>query len=366
MYTERVDRERLLPAELAQAEFPELQPAAEALQGAVAEFSGRARTAVDQSVALSFPEIAEAPAALEAAARSLIAGAISKNTHSVYKGALKRLGEWMANYRRDALDDATLALYLVHLYTEDKSPSVAAQAVTAVTFQAKLRGQPSPAGPRTQLVLAGYRRKGRKRGRGQTTGINWAQADAAAALAADGSCLGARDAAILAVMSDGLLRASETAALLVADVAFHPDDTARLFVEASKTDPEGEGTVLFLGAPTAKRLRAWLAWVDAKRTEPLFQRLDRAQRPIGPMSRQTIYKVVRSRAAAAGIEGGVGSHSLRVGSAQSLAAAGASVVEMQTVGRWKSPTMPARYARAERAGRNAVARLRYGRPSARR
>lgn len=360
-----MDNERLLPAELARTDFPELLPAAEELQTAVEEFSDRARSAVDGSRPLSFPEIAGAPKELEAAARALVSGAIAKNTHDVYRGALRRLGEWLEERGRGILDDATLALYLVQLYTDGKSPSVAAQAVAAVTFQAKLKAQPSPAGPRTQLVLAGYRRKGRKRGRGQAAGVNWAQADAAAALAADGSCKGARDAAILAVMSDGLLRASEATALKVADVAFHPDRTARLFVEASKTDPEGEGVVLFLGAPTASRIRRWLAWVDLKRTDPLFQRLDRAHRPQGGMSRRAMYTVIRERAKAAGVEGEVGSHSLRVGAAQSLAAAGASVVEMQTVGRWKSPTMPARYARAERAGRNAVARLRYGRPAAR-
>ena len=52
-------------------------------------------------------------------------------------------------------------------------------------------------------------------------------------------------------------------------------------------------------------------------------------------------------------------HSLRVGSAQSLAAAGASVVEMQQAGRWKSPAMPGQYARKQMARRGAVARLRY-------
>lgn len=49
-------------------------------------------------------------------------------------------------------------------------------------------------------------------------------------------------------------------------------------------------------------------------------------------------------------------HSLRVGSAVSLAQAGASVVDMQVAGRWKSSQMPAHYARAEIAERGAIAR----------
>ena len=52
--------------------------------------------------------------------------------------------------------------------------------------------------------------------------------------------------------------------------------------------------------------------------------------------------------------------SLRVGSAVSLAQAGASVIDMQNGGRWKSPQMPARYAKAELAERGSIARFKDG------
>ena len=45
--------------------------------------------------------------------------------------------------------------------------------------------------------------------------------------------------------------------------------------------------------------------------------------------------------------GRVSGHSLRVGGAQSLASAGASLAEMQAAGRWSSPVMPGRYAQGE-------------------
>ena len=41
---------------------------------------------------------------------------------------------------------------------------------------------------------------------------------------------------------------------------------------------------------------------------------------------------------AVGIGGRVSGHSLRVGGAQSLAVGGASLVELQTAGRWQSPS----------------------------
>ena len=190
-------------------------------------------------------------------------------------------------------------------------------------------------------------------------GVRWEQADAAAAVAGSsgGSVRGLRDAALLAVMSDGLLRVSEAAALKVVDLKAEGANT--LTIRRSKTDQEGEGAAQYIGGPTVARVRAWLEAAGLT-GGPLFQRLDRAGRPRGRLSTVSIRAIVQRRAAEAGIEGRVSGHSLRVGGAQSLAAAGASVVEMQTAGRWQSPSMPGRYARGQLASRSAVARLRYG------
>ena len=75
----------------------------------------------------------------------------------------------------------------------------------------------------------------------------------------------------------------------------------------------------------------------------------------------SIRAIVRKRAAAVdGITGQIGGHSLRVGSACELAADGASLVELQQAGGWRSPTTPAVYVRRESATRGPVARRRYG------
>ena len=54
-------------------------------------------------------------------------------------------------------------------------------------------------------------------------------------------------------------------------------------------------------------------------------------------------------------------HSLRVGGAQSLAAGGASIVEMQTAGRWRATGDAGPLCTGQLAARGAVARVRYGR-----
>ena len=68
---------------------------------------------------------------------------------------------------------------------------------------------------------------------------------------------------------------------------------------------------------------------------------------------------IKARVRAAGMEGFISGHSLRVGSAISLARAGASVVDMQVAGRWKLAQMPAHYAHAELAEQGGIARFKY-------
>ena len=55
---------------------------------------------------------------------------------------------------------------------------------------------------------------------------------------------------------------------------------------------------------------------------------------------------IKRWAAEAGIEGFISGHSLRVGSAVSLAQAGATLVDMLMAGRWKNPEMPTHCAKA--------------------
>ena len=291
-------------------------------------------------------------------ARDLAGASISGNTRRAYLGALRRLGAWLDGR---ALDDAALAAYLASLFDAGRSPAAAGLVVAAVRFQGKLVGNPTPVGPSSERVLAGFRRTGADRGRGQVAGVRWEQADAAAAVAANnGSSLaGLRDAAIVAVMSDAMLRVSECAALDVADLETEGANT--LSIRRSKTDQEGEGAAQYIGDSTVARVRGWMA--AAKITAgPLFRRVRRGDAVVGrePLTARSIRAIVQRRAADAGVEGRVSGHSLRVGAAQSLAAAGASLVEMQIAGRWQSPSMPGRYARGQLAARGAVAKLRYG------
>ena len=236
------------------------------------------------------------------------------------------------------------------------------QIAAAVRFVARRTGQPDPVGPSSDTVLKMQRRSaGAAR---QATAADWDDADAAAAAAAAaGTVDGLRDAAMIAVMSDALLRVGEAASLQIGDIEHRDGGSATLTVHRSKTDQHSEGASLYLGPPTVRRVAAWLRAAEATGADmasgPLFRRIRRGGRVTeAPLSARSIGDAVRRAVATVGVEGASG-HSLRVGSAVSLVRAGASLPEIQQAGRWASPRMPAYYTRNETAARGAVARLRY-------
>lgn len=286
----------------------------------------------------------------------LVKQSTASNTLRSYVSMLKRFDAWRSG--RD-VDDISIANYVAHLEESGKAVATARLALAAIRFRARDNGQPRPDGPITAKALEGYGRSSKNQGRGQVAGISWEQADDIMRLAERAGNLGGlRDAALIAAMSDGLLRVSEAAAVRVADVDPRQDGTGRLLIARSKTDQPGRGTVLFLRARTMRRVSSWAA-ASGIRSGALFRRVRKGGVvEASALSVESIRAIIQRWAKAAGVTGRVSGHSLRVGSAQSLVSAGASLPELQQAGRWLSPEMPARYARGELAGQGAVARLR--------
>ena len=154
------------------------------------------------------------------------------------------------------------------------------------------------------------------------------------------------DIAIVRVMRDALLRVSEAAELLWEDIEEEEDGTGRLLIRRSKTDPEGEGAVAFLSAPTMDSLRAIRAGAPDD------------GRVFG-LSAGRISMRIGQAAYAAGLGEGFSGHSPRVGMARDLARTGTALTRLMTAGRWRSPRMPALYTRNETVARGAVAHY-YG------
>ena len=169
-----------------------------------------------------------------------------------------------------------------------------------------------------------------------------------------------RDVALLLTMRDLLARRSEAVALDVEDVTPASDGSGTVLIRRSKTDQAGEGEMLWLSPRTMVHLKAWLDLAGVAEGA-IFRAINKADRVTRRLAPGAVPPIVKGLAASAGLDPSVFSgHSARVGMTQDLAAAGSELPAIMQAGRWKSPTMPARYAERQFAGRGAVARF-YGR-----
>ena len=161
------------------------------------------------------------------------------------------------------------------------------------------------------------------------------------------------DIALISVMPDALLRRSEAAEVRWKHIAIEPDGSGRLTIPWSKTDQEGEGVVLYLGPPTMKAVNR-----IRPRQQPLpgEERYEGEEKVFG-LKPATISERIAAAALAAGLGEGYSGHSCRVGMAVDLAEAGATMPQLQAVGRWKASQTVARYVGAQFAGRSVVAQL---------
>ena len=284
---------------------------------------------------------------------SLIKASVSENTLKAYQRALHNLETWLLGR---TLTDALLATYITELYTADKSPATIAQAVAAVKWQLKHQSQETTNFPITHATLAGIRREGKDRGRGQVDGLIWQDVERVCIYAeTEGTIAGLRDAAMIRLMSDCLLRISEVVTVNVGDFK-----EKTLTLRSSKTDQEGTGESLYVCDATRNVLKRYRERANITRGA-LFRYIRRGDHiQSDRLTPHSARRIIKKRAANAGVDGFISGHSLRVGSAVSLAQAGASVVDMQVAGRWKSSQMPAHYAKAELAERGAIARFKDG------
>jgi len=298
---------------------------------------------------------------IELAIRLLEDAALAPNTRKAYAGALRRYGAWLGGRLPT---DRAFAAYLDEMFSRGLAYPNAVLADAAVRRAVRDLARDGhhctvdPVGQLTLERLERFHREASERGRGQVAPLLWEDADRMSECAEkDGDLWGIRDAALIGLGCDALLRISEVSGLVVPDLSFERNGSALLRIRRSKTDQHGRGAVLFVREETAERLVRWMeaAGIDSG---PLFRpvaaRGVRAVR-LGP---DAVRAVIKRRAKKAGITGRISGHSLRVGAAQSLAERGATLVELQVERRWECPEMAGHYVRNQEAARGAVARLR--------
>ena len=292
----------------------------------------------------------------------LIEKSFAENTVRNRRQALKQFQGWLQGRE---IRDGLLAEYITHLFDQGKAPGTISIVVSAVKWLLKHSNNGTSVDlPITSATLSGIRREGRGRGRGQRNGLTWREVEKICAVQeADGTLRGLRNSAILRVMSDGLLRISEVTELRIDDI-----DDNMLRIRFSKTDQDGKGEYLYLCEDTRQTVQEWLE--RSGLTEGyLFRRftargdnlyIDKNTSEPYKLTDDGVRQIIKRAAARVGLAEKVSGHSLRIGTTVSLAQAGATLVDIQTAGRWKDPGVPAHYARAQFAERGAIARFKDG------
>jgi integrase len=243
--------------------------------------------------------------------------------------------------------------------SESRKPATVRRYVASLAHLHRAAGLDDPT--KASAVKLALKRPGRQHGARQVQAAPLGELAVERVLATIGdSLIDQRDLALLLVARDMLARRSEVVALQAADVQFGDDGTATVLVRRSMTDATGEGAVLWLSPRTVMALRAWLA--AAGITEGLvFRAVLKGGRVGGAIEPGEVVRVFKKLAERAGIDpASISGHSARVGMAQDLVGHGAELAAVMQAGRWKSPTMPARYAERQSAGRGAVAQFYAG------
>lgn len=284
---------------------------------------------------------------LSGAGATIMAGGGAENTRRQYARVLRAWRAWCGHHAITPVPASAhyVAAYLAERAALGAAPSTVRSDRAGIAAAHRMADEPDPTG--AEVVHAVLRRidvECGERGRGQVDGLTWEHVDLIVSTLGSAAA-DIRDAALIRIGSDGMLRVAELAALGWDDITRRDDGSGVLLIRRSKTDQTGRGLLRYVGAPTIAALERW--------------RQVAAGSSIAGITAGSISRMLRRRAADVGIRGRISGHSLRVGAAQSLAVAGATLVEMQLAGGWRTTTSPAHYARAAAAERGAVARLRY-------
>ncbi|MYE23296.1 MAG: tyrosine-type recombinase/integrase [Gammaproteobacteria bacterium] len=259
---------------------------------------------------------------------------LTVSTYATYWRQWKVWAEARGVCPRPAVPD-DVAEWAAHLHASGLVDKTIAVALAAVGSRHRRDGLADPTKGKPARVLAGIRRTTPRRPK-QARGIT---ADMLPTIRRSlNGHLARRDWALVLTMRDGLLRASEAAAVEWSHLHRQDDGSAILTIPRSKTDQQGQGATVWLSPRTVRAL----------------DRLSVDRSPF-PTTPKYVSKRIQQICRRAGLGDGFSGHSCRVGMAQDLVANGATLTQLMIAGRWTTPTMPARYAQHQSLGRGAVA-----------
>ncbi len=276
-----------------------------------------------------------------------IEGAYAPSTIRAYKSNFENFIRFCDENNTNALPASSeiVASYIKKLSGHLKSSSIKI-AVASIAALHNLNSLKDPAqAPDVKIEM---RRMYRALGRyaKQAYGINRDLLDKMIEVT-DDSLRGLRDKAILLLAYDSLCRRSELVSLEFEDLIINSnDESLKLKLRKSKTDPHGIGKNLYLSNEAQHALKEWI--VKSKiSSAKIFRAISSCGNITNNLDASQINRIYKRLAKLAGVDDNlrknISSHSTRVGAAQDLMSTGTSLPIIMTRGRWSKTDTVMRY-----------------------
>ncbi len=289
-----------------------------------------------------------------------LSGAYSDNTLRAYASDFRLFQVWCVHRGLSFLpaEPETLGRF-IESQAETHKPSTVCRRLVAISRVQKLFGFGDPTD--NEDVRLTLRRMQRRQGRRQKQALGLtAHLRDRLIDAASKDLRGLRNRALIAVGYDTLCRSAELVALRAEDIQMNLDGSGLILVRKAKNDPFADGRLAYLSSRTGALLDRWLTAAGIS-DGWIFRGVWGKTISTAPIQTRQVGRIVKQLATAARLDHerikALSSHSMRVGAAQDMAAAGIELALIMHAGGWKSPTIVMRYIEHLEAARSGMARM---------
>ena len=289
-----------------------------------------------------------------------LSGAYSDNTLRSYASDFRLFQVWCVQRGLSFLPAEPESLgRFIESQAKIHKPSTVCRRLAAISRVQKLCGFGDPTDD--EDVRLTLRRMQRRQGRRQKQALGLtAHLRDRLIDAASKDLRGLRDSALIAVGYDTLCRSAELVALRAEDIQMKPDGSGLILVRKAKNDPFADGRLAYLSSRTGALLDRWLTAAGIS-DGWIFRGVWGKTISTALIQTRHVGRIVKQLATAARLErekvAVLSSHSMRVGAAQDMAAAGIELALIMHAGGWKSPTIVMRYIEHLEAARSGMARM---------
>ncbi|MEJ2693809.1 MAG: tyrosine-type recombinase/integrase [Candidatus Thiodiazotropha sp.] len=287
-------------------------------------------------------------------------GAISDESYRALCGDLRLFLDWCRTRDLPALPATpqTVGAFLTD-QAEIKAKSTVRRYLASIARAHKIAGLDSPvAHEDVTLVYERHYRDDSSEPR-QSEGLRWETLSDGLANLGEGA-RAVRDNALLRVMYDCLLRASEVRSLTLEGLSRDSNGYRLRVIRAKKRSKAQQGVVKtkFVHETTAAAIEAWCALAGITQGA-IFRGVEKSGQVLdAPISTKGVNRAVQRVAKAAGLDPrGFSGHACRIGACQDLLAAGIDIGRVMLAGDWERPEMPAYYGRKLTPDQSGIAEL---------